>query len=183
MYCVGRMGRRRRKSGPLWQLSGDRCRGYALWYALESIEGLLGRMKNFSIFCAVCSPSLGSCARQQVAMGLGDLLLFRCATWARFPARVAGTATLSLHSHHKLSLGRPPQEDGQVSDSNEAYVSEKAQTADHFRRWLISLCELDRHGFRPCCFRVFLSASAGRPIVLDHHSGVTQGTTCRLWRR
>jgi hypothetical protein len=31
--------------------------------------------------------------------------------------------------------------------------------------------------------RQSLSASAGRPIVLDHHSGVTQGTTCRLWRR
>jgi CheY-like chemotaxis protein len=55
--------RRRRKSGPLWQLSVDRCSGYALWYALESIEGLLGRMKNFSIFYAVCSPSLGPCAR------------------------------------------------------------------------------------------------------------------------
>jgi transposase-like protein len=55
--------RRRQKSGPLWWLSVDRCSGYALWYSLESIEGLLGKMKNFLIIYAACSPSPGPCAR------------------------------------------------------------------------------------------------------------------------
>jgi hypothetical protein len=32
-------------------------------WALEPIEGLLGKMKDFLIFYAVCSPSLGPCAR------------------------------------------------------------------------------------------------------------------------
>jgi len=99
------------------------------------------------------------------------------------PSRIVLQSHRGISPEKANSIGRAPQDEGQVPDSNKHYVSEKGLGCAAVPKVVDVSLQVRPSPISSLLLARVSTSERGMTFVLGRHSGVTQGTTCRPCRR